>query len=118
MLVSVTLCCFVLPGSALWNGFSGAGDLGTESPAMGGVPADTCAFRSGVPAEERNSTSSFRTTEGFAGCFQVLGVSDLQQGAVKMFLLIGSEAMACISRFLRGGGREGGTQTQDKTDRL
>jgi len=55
MLVSVTLCCFVLPGSALWNGFSGAGDLGTESPMMAGV--DTCAFRSGFPAEERNSTS-------------------------------------------------------------
>lgn len=67
---------------------------------MGGVPDDPCTFRSGFPAEERDSTSSFTTAEGFAGCFQVLGVLCLQQGAVKMFLLIGSEAMACISRFL------------------
>lgn len=75
---------------------------------------DPSAFRSGFPTGERNSPS-FKTAEGFAGCFQVVGVSSLQQGAVKMVLLTGSEPLACISPFLQGRGRErerrGGTQT-------
>lgn len=33
--------------------FSGAGDLGTESRVMDGVPADPCAFRSGGGEKQR-----------------------------------------------------------------
>lgn len=48
----------------------------------------------------QEGSPSFKTAGGFAGCFQVLGVSSLQQGTVKMVLLSGSEPMTCISPLL------------------